>query len=128
AVRGVRAVAARAGGSRAEPLGSLGAFLATWPRPEHSWQHESDAAQRPGGFALQRVLDAVIFLEHLRRDRRASFAECNLEIGHRNLRGLKPAAERGEARAPHEVLEIGAGEALGPPGKRFEIYVIGQRH
>ena len=44
------------------------------------------------------------------------------------LADIEPPAKRGEAGTPHEVLEVGAGEALGAPGERFEIDVGGKRH
>ncbi len=69
-----------------------------------------------------------IFLEHLRGDRGAGFAERGFEVGHRDLAGVEPAAKRGQAGAADQVLEVGAGEALGPLGERFEIDVVGQRH
>ena len=82
-------------------------------------KHEADAAQRPRRLALQRLLDALIFLEHLGRDRGAGLAQRGLEVGHRHLGRVEPAAKRGQAGAADEVLEVGAGEALGPLRDRF---------
>src|SRR4029079_13487666 len=56
--------------------------LAAGPRSKHSRQDEADSAKRPGGVALQRFLDAVIFFEHLGRDRGAGFIERSAEIVH----------------------------------------------
>src|SRR6185503_8340513 len=54
-------------------------------RMEHSRKHEADTAERPCRVALQRFLDSVIFLEHLRGDRGASFAKRDFEILHRHF-------------------------------------------
>ena len=44
------------------------------------------------------------------------------------LRRVEPAAKRGQAGAAHQIFEVGAGEALGPLGERFEVDVVGERH
>src|SRR4051812_42138018 len=100
-------------------------FLAARPRPKRPRQHEPDPAHWASRLALQSLPDPVIFLEHLGRDRRPGIAERGLEIGHRDLGGIEPPAERREAGTANQILEIGAGEAIGPLGERFEVDVRG---
>ena len=89
---------------RAEPLIRQGEPIvrdeALIPRvilgPQHAGKDEADPAHRPHRVALQRLLDALIFLEHLGRHRGAGFLQPGLEVGHRHLR---PRRARGGARS-----------------------------
>ena len=53
---------------------------------------------------------------------------ADFEILHRHLGRVEPAAKRGEAGAAHQILEVGAGEALGPLRDLFEVDIVGKRH
>ena len=53
-----------AGGGRPRPLVRLGLCRPAFG-PQHPGKHEADAAERPRRVALQRLLDLLIFLEHL---------------------------------------------------------------
>src|SRR5690348_16207133 len=52
-------------------------------RVKHARKDEADPAKRTRRVALQRFLDARIFLEHLWRHRSAGLTECDVEIRHR---------------------------------------------
>ncbi len=77
---------------------------------------------------LQTVLDLLIFELHFGRHRGAGLGERPFEMLHRHRHRLDRAAQREHAGAADQILEVGAGEALGPLGHRVEVDVGGQRH
>ena len=54
-----------------------------------------------------------------RRDRSARLDQRGFEVGHRHFLRVEPAPKRGEAGAADEILEVGAGEALGSLRQRI---------
>ena len=81
-------------------------------RGEHARRDEADPAAGAPRLLLQLVLDLVIVALHLLGHRGAGVEEGALEIGHRHFLGLDRFAQREQAGAADQILEIGAGEAL----------------
>src|SRR5690606_30274622 len=77
---------------------------------------------------LQRAEHLLVLALHFRRDRRASLLQRLLEVRRGDALDGHRLAQRSQPGASDEILEIGAGIALGACGEIVEIDVVGERH